>query len=112
MCNYRKIGEEYIHYDRENQCYDVKASKPGEFVGIDFFNIVAQITTPVNSYKPNEFGLYNVCGNVAEMIMEEGIAVGGSWRCPGWDVRVVSSFSYKKAYIDIGFRPVVSFVKR
>ena len=30
------------------------------------------ITTPVNSYYPNSFGIYNMCGNVAEMIEEKG----------------------------------------
>ncbi len=109
MCNYKIIGEERIHYDRESKSYIVLMGNAGI---IDHMNNAGDITVAVNSYKPNEFGLYNVCGNVAEMLMEEGIAVGGSWRCPGWDVRVESAFSYKKADIDIGFRPVVSFIKR
>jgi formylglycine-generating enzyme required for sulfatase activity len=109
MCNYKIIGEERIHYDRESGSYIVLMGNAGI---IDHMNNAAEITVPVNSYKPNNFGLYNVCGNVAEMIMEEGIAVGGSWRCPGWDVRVESAFLYKKADIDIGFRPLISFVKQ
>jgi len=109
MCNYKIIEQERISYNRESDAYQVLINNETIF---DYMNKALETTVAVNSYKPNKFGVYNTCGNVAEMIMEEGIAVGGSWRCPGWDVRVVSSFSYKKADIDIGFRPVISFVKR
>lgn len=34
---------------------------------------------PVTSYYPNNFGLYCVAGNVAEMIQEPGKTKGGSW---------------------------------
>ncbi len=34
---------------------------------------------PVSTYYPNNFGLYNVSGNVAEMVQEPGIVKGGSW---------------------------------
>ncbi|MCC6280149.1 MAG: SUMF1/EgtB/PvdO family nonheme iron enzyme, partial [Saprospiraceae bacterium] len=32
-----------------------------------------------DTYFPNNFGLYNVAGNVAEMIQESGKCKGGSW---------------------------------
>ena len=35
---------------------------------------------PASSYFPNDFGLYNTSGNVAEMLFEEGLAIGGGWR--------------------------------
>jgi sulfatase modifying factor 1 len=38
------------------------------------------ITAPVNAYYPNDFGLYNVSGNVAEMISDRQIIKGGSWQ--------------------------------
>lgn len=36
-------------------------------------------TVPANSYFPNNFGLYCMAGNVAEMIREPGKTKGGSW---------------------------------
>lgn len=32
-----------------------------------------------DTYFPNDFGLYGMSGNVAEMVQEKGIAKGGSW---------------------------------
>jgi sulfatase modifying factor 1 len=40
----------------------------------------ADLTAPVNSYTPNEFGIYNMSGNVAEMLSENGRTKGGSWK--------------------------------
>ncbi len=39
----------------------------------------ALITTPVWSYFPNDFGLYNMSGNAAEMTDIDGQTMGGSW---------------------------------
>jgi formylglycine-generating enzyme required for sulfatase activity len=37
-------------------------------------------SVPVTSYYPNDFGLYAISGNVAEMISEAGKTKGGSWQ--------------------------------
>lgn len=39
----------------------------------------ADVTAPVYSYWPNGYGLYNMSGNVAEMIDVPGRTKGGSW---------------------------------
>jgi hypothetical protein len=36
------------------------------------------------------YGMYNMCGNVAEMIEEKGIAKGGSFIDPAYKVRIAS----------------------
>ncbi len=36
-------------------------------------------TVPVTAYNPNPIGLYNVCGNVAELIQNKKVTKGGSW---------------------------------
>jgi sulfatase modifying factor 1 len=38
------------------------------------------VTAPVQSYWPNEYGLYNMSGNVAEMLSVKGQTKGGSWQ--------------------------------
>lgn len=62
---------------------------------------------PSQSFYPNDWGLYNMSGNVAEMISEKGIAMGGSWHDTGYDVRTESAQSYTDASPLIGFRPVL-----
>ena len=39
----------------------------------------AYFLTHVNAYFPNDFGLYNMSGNVAEMVREKTFTKGGSW---------------------------------
>jgi formylglycine-generating enzyme required for sulfatase activity len=66
---------------------------------------------PVHSYDPNPYGLYNMNGNIAEMVTDSSIAVGGCWNSPGYDVRNESVMPFDKPSIFVGFRPVV-FVSR
>lgn len=61
------------------------------------------ITAPVNTYQPNGYGLYNICGNVAEMINEEGITKGGSWFSKRESLRI----SYSEYYTDV--KPYIGF---
>jgi len=65
------------------------------------------LTAPVYSYYPNSLGIYNMNGNVAEMINEKGIAVGGSWASTPDKVKNHSSMRYEAASPQIGFRPVI-----
>lgn len=42
-------------------------------------NKIYQTPTPVKSFLPNKYGVFNINGNVAEMVAEPGIAMGGSF---------------------------------
>ena len=73
-------------------------------------------TAPVKSYWPNGFGLYNMSGNVAEMvyvIKNKGIGIkGGSWVSPCEFLKIDApdeNPGFAEASIFIGFRPVFSF---
>lgn len=70
------------------------------------------ITAPINSFYPNSFGIYNMCGNVAEMIEEKGIAKGGSFLDPGYHVRIASEKKYSKPQADIGFRIAIKIIEQ
>lgn len=74
------------------------------------FSDNAYIIAPTKTYEPNDFGLYNMAGNVAEMV-HEGLSCGGNWRSPGYDVRIASSEKFEAANPFVGFRPVITFVK-
>lgn len=67
----------------------------------------AMITAPSKSYFPNVFGLYNLNGNVEEMVQERGIAMGGSWRSPADAVLNTSETNYTSPSPTLGFRCVV-----
>jgi formylglycine-generating enzyme required for sulfatase activity len=64
-------------------------------------------TTEVFSYIPNEFGLYNMSGNVAEMLEEKGKCKGGSWATDGKTCEINTTINYISASSDLGFRPVI-----
>lgn len=63
-----------------------------------FFSLVA------DAYFPNNYGLFNTIGNVAEMVQEKGIAKGGSW----YHAPEVSTIHHVQTYTEpqpyIGFR--------
>jgi formylglycine-generating enzyme required for sulfatase activity len=64
------------------------------------------ITAPVSSYYKNWFGIYNMLGNVSEMVIEEGISKGGSWRNRIEGCRVGKDLEYNKPTAWLGFRCV------
>ncbi len=64
------------------------------------------VTTPVNSYKPNQFGLFNSLGNVAEMLLEKGTCKGGGWHHSLEECRVGNDILYTKSESWLGFRCV------
>jgi formylglycine-generating enzyme required for sulfatase activity len=62
------------------------------------------ITTPVNSFFANEIGLYCMSGNVAEMVAEKGVAVGGSYVENANNILIDSKKEFKSSSADVGFR--------
>ena len=40
------------------------------------------VTVHTGAYSPNDYGLYNMAGNAAEMLAEDGKIMGGSWLDP------------------------------
>lgn len=102
QCNFRRIGAENIIFDSISNSYKVVQL---ENIGIaGSLNDNADITAPVNAYFQNGYGLYNMSGNVKEMIDVKGVAKGGGWRSPGGDVMIKSVSYYKNSETDLGFR--------
>jgi len=71
----------------------------------------SDIFAPVFSYWPNNFKLYNMLGNVAEMVTEKEISKGGSWTNVLDQCEVGKEIAYSKPSAMVGFR-CVCIVKR
>jgi formylglycine-generating enzyme required for sulfatase activity len=50
------------------------------FNGHNYYDTNGDITSPVRTYKHNQYGLYHIIGNVAEMVADPEISKGGSWQ--------------------------------
>lgn len=66
---------------------------------------------PCQSYKANDFGLYNMSGNAAEMISVKGITKGGSMIDYEEALKIESKGTYEKSACNIGFRYFMEVVK-
>jgi formylglycine-generating enzyme required for sulfatase activity len=105
LCNFTGFGAENIHYDQQAGKYEIKKDVnwgPGEFNQLP--DDASYITAPVDSYWPSEWGLYNMNGNVAEMVTADSLAVGGSWHSTGYDVRNQSVVPFTGPSPTVGFR--------
>ncbi|HNZ43696.1 MAG TPA: SUMF1/EgtB/PvdO family nonheme iron enzyme [Bacteroidales bacterium] len=62
---------------------------------------------PVSYFKPNKTGLYDICGNAAEMIDLPTKTKGGSWASPAWFLQIRNSEKWNGKPSDcVGFRLV------
>jgi formylglycine-generating enzyme required for sulfatase activity len=109
LCNFKKLGDQSIVRDRNTGKPVVIEMNNGLGGGL---NENAFYTAGIKSYYPNDYGLYNVCGNVAEMINEKGIAMGGSWNDYGGDVHIKAEIKFDGPAPTIGFRPVISIKEK
>jgi formylglycine-generating enzyme required for sulfatase activity len=103
MCHFKTVQDQHIYRNRQT-------GKP-EISDPTTWSKELVFTSVVRSYTKNNFGLYNMCGNVAEMISEPGIGMGGSWNDYGGDVHIMAESKYEGASPMVGFRPVVVIKK-
>jgi len=105
LANFLHIGE---HNIKRDSLGGVGITKGDEFSGAQLNN-AADILAPSKSFNPNGYGLYNMAGNAAEFVARDTIAMGGSWKSTGYDIRVSSESSATDAKPTIGFRMVSTF---
>ncbi len=63
------------------------------------------------SYFPNDFGLYNMSGNVSEMLADGDVAIGGNWMSTAADATISSTIPMEQSPF-VGFRPVMTYKTR
>lgn len=71
----------------------------------------AFVTVKVATYYPNNFGLYNISGNVAEMVAEPGLSKGGSWQDDAYTSQITSEKKYTQPGPWLGFRVVMDVIE-
>jgi formylglycine-generating enzyme required for sulfatase activity len=114
LCNHTRFSSENIRFNEEKGKYELVPGFDYDYrldTAYRWYEI-AGVLAPVKSYWPSVNGAYNMNGNVAEMVLEKGIAVGGSWRSGGYDVRNESFVTYKEPSPTIGFRPIIRIIER
>lgn len=91
-----------------NNCYlgNIRTSKDRFFDDGGFHQV------KVYSYQPNKLGLYNTLGNVSEMTIKKGTALGGSW----YDLFEECTFDKTQQYSNpdptVGFRVVMEIIEK
>ena len=65
----------------------------------------------VEAYFPNDVGLYDMVGNVAEMTDEKGKACGGSWNHPPEESTIRSINAYDGPDAAVGFRVFMEVIE-
>jgi formylglycine-generating enzyme len=74
----------------------------------------SDITAPVRSFYPNGYGLYNMAGNVEELVREKGKTHGGSWTDTGFYLQNNVAESYDSLHAtsaERGFRFVMEVIR-
>ncbi len=99
LTNFKNYDAANIHYNTEINKYEVISMSQC---------MEGTITAPAKSYYPNKFGIYNMSGNVAELVSDDTVAMGGSWNDTGYDVRVESEQPATQPKSTIGFRMVAT----
>jgi formylglycine-generating enzyme required for sulfatase activity len=69
------------------------------------------LSVKIATYFPNDFGLYNMSGNVAEMVAEPGISKGGSWADATIELQIKSEKKYTQPAPWLGFRVVMDVLE-
>jgi len=105
LANYLKLGAQHITRDEESGEYHIVRSVSASAATGEAF-----LTAPAKSYFPNDYGLYNMNGNVAEMISDGELAVGGDWNAPGYDIRNQSIKKFEGTHPTVGFRIVATYL--
>ncbi len=110
LANYTRIGAENVHYNLEKGEYEIVFTQHSGRTIATTLGDGGDVTAPAKSYWPNGYYLYNLNGNVSEMVADKNIIVGGDWRSPGYDIRNYSYKEYTGANPITGFRVVASYV--
>ncbi len=102
LANFVRVGESSVARDDKGEFVIV----PYGYARYDEYE--SDIIAASKSYFPNEFGIYNMNGNVAELLADSDEVIGGSWYDAGYDIRNRSVKKYTGSNPTVGFRIVAT----
>lgn len=116
LANFRQVFEA----DLKDTVMDGKRRAIGTITGSQGaaggFTDNAMTTAPVESYFPNGYGLYNMAGNVSEMLAEKGRTKGGNWNSPGYYLRIDAPDEFGGQLMEpspyVGFRVFAQLIEK
>jgi formylglycine-generating enzyme required for sulfatase activity len=75
------------------------------------FKDKGQTTGPiaVKKFRANEWKLYDMSGNVAEMVSDTNLVRGGSWNSSETEIQIQSTAPYSVSPM-VGFRPIMTII--
>jgi len=118
LANFRVIPQSAIRDRGDKECLEyVPLDAKNRNLGLqsDLGGLEGTITSPVKSFYPNEYGLYNMSGNVAEMVESKTRStMGGSWQNTGYFLRLDAEDPYAEVegpYPAIGFRVFMEIIE-
>lgn len=111
--------EDAVYPWNGNEPYTAKGAPAANFLAEDGDTSLAgalsgnaDITAPVHSYAPNKAGLYNMSGNVAEMVSDKPVVKGGSWLNGPEYLRIDHKAEYNgEPMTHVGFRYFVEVIE-
>jgi sulfatase modifying factor 1 len=107
LCNLKHVNEWQVVSDSDGK--PMIASFPDATGSL---NDQAFYTANIKSFYPNDFGIYNMSGNVAEMTSDKTIAKGGSWNSYGGEVTIGAEKRFQGSSPELGFRVFMKVIEK
>ena len=112
LANFMRVPDTSIKRNFKTGEIEIKDDAINNFK-VDISNAYT-FPAPVFHYHSNAFGLYNMSGNVAEMLAEKGQTKGGSWASSGYYIRIDAEDEYAgitQPDPRIGFRYFIDIIE-
>jgi formylglycine-generating enzyme required for sulfatase activity len=103
MCNFKHVNDGRIYAD--------SLGRPQVAIAPAGVDDRAIYTAAVKSFWPNDFGMYNFCGNASEMVVEKSFTKGGSWNSYGAYIHIRAKEDYKGPSPQVGFRVFMKVIE-
>lgn len=111
VLNNGTVIEEFDDPDYYSLPINLSKKKKTKIERDPYFDLSDPIT-PILFFEANAFGIYNLAGNVREMVAEKGYTKGGGWNDTGFYLRNCVIQTLKETNRnDVGFRPVMQIIE-